>query len=178
MHTTCFRSLLLTAACLAAVPFGASAVTVDNKVTNGAECQPYSTTTLPSELSFRANGLKNISANSEYVVCNLMIDADSPGTWTDTNPARVSVNFHASAPGVVHCELYVGSNLLGSPVSYTGDRALAASELNAITFYNASASNVVSPEYTHVPASLYCRLPPGASLISLMLVETSISTDG
>lgn len=57
----------------------------DYKNANAAACQPYSATTLPADLSLRAHGLKNISADAEYVVCNITADTDA-SFWTDANP--------------------------------------------------------------------------------------------
>lgn len=161
---------LLAAAALAGMPPAASAFT-DRKLTNGAECQPYSSMTLPSELSFRANGLKNISTTAEYVVCNIMVDTDAPATWTDASPASLTVALHAVAPGIGRCEVYVGSNLLGTPVSYIQSMPMEAAGTSAFLVGDLSASGVQSPFSTLRPVSLYCRIPPGASIVGLQLSE-------
>jgi hypothetical protein len=170
-----FRATLGAALVLSIAP---NADAADAKVTQGAECQPYSTTTIPSEISFRANGLKNISANAEYVVCNVMVDTDNPGTWNDANPATVTVTFHSVTAGTARCELYVGSNLDGSPVSYVQQVAFSPGQVGNISFSGASGQAAVQSFMATYPVSLFCRLPPNSSILRIRLVESVVTTDG
>ncbi|MFC5571469.1 hypothetical protein ACFPN1_15520 [Lysobacter yangpyeongensis] len=150
---------------------------LDSKNSNGAECQPYSTTTLPSELSFRANGLKNISANTEYVVCNVNVDADNPTIWTDANPADVYVTFHTPTAATPRCELYIGSNLDGTPVSYVQQANMTAGQVANLNFLSASGTGVVSSFMATYPVSLYCRMPPNSSIVRIRVVESATATN-
>jgi hypothetical protein len=176
MNALSVKSLSALLGAAVALSLSSSASASDAKVTHGAECQPYSTTTIPSEISFRANGLKNISANAEYVVCNIMVDTDNPGTWNDANGATVTVTFHTVAAGTPRCELYVGSNLDGTPVSYVQQTAFSPGQVGNLNF-SASGQAAVQSFMATYPVSLYCRMPPNSSIVRIRVVENSLATD-
>lgn len=143
----------------------------DGKTSSGAVCQPYSSTTLPSELSFRAHGLKNISSQAEYVVCNVLVDSNLDRSPSD----EVMVNFHAPQTATPRCELYVGSNLVGTPVSTFAQQEIAAGQSDFLYLSGLAESGADFPNHLpgRAPATLYCRMPPGSSIISIVSIEVA-----
>lgn len=167
----------------AGIPEPASAAqAVDAKTISPAVCQPYAATTLPSDLSFRAHGLKNVSSNAEYVVCSITVDHDVTSSgqtisfWSDANTATVEVLLHAASAGTPQCELYMGSNLAGGTVSLLDDRAFAAGQVLPLAFVaSGGTTQWASVLGGRPPVSLFCRLPPGASILKIEVRETGLT---
>lgn len=83
-------------------------------------------------------------------------------------------------PGIARCELYLGSNLTGQPVSFVREmhvgQQLDAPWVESINFGPVSASAVQQPgNLPPPPVSLFCRIPPGASLVQVYVDEESIT---
>lgn len=160
---------------LAPVP----AMAADFKNYTPSVCQPYSATTLSSDLSFRAHGLKNISASAEYVVCSILEDMDSfSNRWTNVQSGIVYVMVHAPTNTTARCELYLGSNLAGASKAYYVDQVLGGG-VRSLDFRNVNADGVDYPTIDDliedVPVSLFCRIPPGASILQIVVGEKGIT---
>lgn len=148
----------------------------DSKYYHASGCAPYGATTSWSDLSVRANGLKNISTNAEYVVCSVGVDS-SADEWSiiDSTTAKLQVDFHGFAGDVTRCELYIGSNLNGLPVSYTMQETRLLDGPYALQFLEIFGNSQTS--HTSWPSvSLFCRVPPSGSLLSFFVRENSNTT--
>lgn len=172
-HLIVKGTALFVAALALAVPTASDAAS-DRKVDNGLNCQPYRTTTSHADLAYRPAGLSNISDTDEYVVCGITVDVDELDTWTEANPGQVGIVMYNPTETVPTCRVFMGSNVAGTSTTLTENLIPFSANLWYTNIY-ADTTGVVQTGMVYVPATLYCKLPPGATIVRITLHENALT---
>ena len=164
------KTILAAAFVAATTMLSPAASASDRKVNNASICQPYRNTTTHADLAFRPAGLTNVSATEEYVICPILIDTDSPTTWTDTSTAFVGVAMYNPGVEVPTCRVIMGSNLAGSTAGFNFELSESS---NDVWFGSttAQATGVSQTGMVYVIGTLYCKMPPGTTMIRIVVTE-------
>jgi hypothetical protein len=164
---------------MACLSFSPNAKASDQKIYHGLHCQPLSPQTSYADLLYRPAGVKNITNGTQYVVCSVLVDLDSTANWTatDSQTASIAVTFHSETASNILCEVSVGSNLDGTKATFSNSGAWTAGQVKNVTLSNVHADDVVAGFLFNQPVSLYCRIPPQATLLRLRVIENNVDTD-
>ncbi|GGA66814.1 hypothetical protein GCM10011521_01160 [Arenimonas soli] len=148
----------------AAIAFPAATEAADDRKVNSAmSCQPYRSTTDQTDLAYRPAGVTNIRDTDEYVVCSISVDVDEFGTWTPDNNGQVNVIMHNPGGEVPNCKLFMGSNLTGTTKVDSANLYQYSGEIWTANLFldNDGVAQIGQPS---PPITLYCKLPPSATL--------------
>jgi hypothetical protein len=180
MKSSTFGSIALGVLVVGSAVFATPANAIDRKVNHAMACVPLSPQTTYADLYYRPVGVKNIRSTTEYVVCNLEVDADSVSNWTATGDATgsVSVTFQTPVAGTPSCEVSVGSNLDGTKATFSGSIPMIAGQVANVDINSIHGDAVTQNFMVNYPVSLYCTLPPESSIIRIRVYENGlIDTD-
>lgn len=168
-------AVVIMASALWSIPASAA----DQKVNHAMACVPLSPQTTFDDLYYRPAGVKNITGASQYVVCPLLVDADSVSNWTATDgqAADLTVTFHAAEAGEAICEVSIGSNLDGTKATFSGSTSYAAGEVMNVAISSIHGDAVSSGFMFNYPVSLYCKMPPQSTILRIRLIERNVDTD-
>jgi hypothetical protein len=167
-------SLVLGAAAVILGLSSGQAIASDQKVEHPLSCVPLSPQTTFSDLYYRPVGVKNIRATTEYVVCGVTVDIDSGSYWSliGGTASTLAVTFHTPNAGTAECEVSVGSNLDGTKATFSGSHSFTANEVSNVVISSIHGDAVTQNFMANYPVSLYCALPPEASILRVRLNES------